>query len=361
MIENINNPLILIGDDDLAVSRLLTDMLSASGYATETALDGDEVLAKVESTHPDLILLDVTMPCKDGYEILRILQRGEKTKDIPVIMVTGRADVPDRVAALHLGAEDYLVKPFSMEELLARVRVHLKTKKGMEEKIRAEKILALSTMVDGMAHEVRNPLTVIGGFARILMKKTEPSDPRYYYMAAIARQVSRLEKMVKDIQVIKDITLDRSSRVVVNTIVRQVLQSMSGNLSARNVNLALNLDPTHTKLLVDTKYFKMGLRNIIQNAIEAMASGGRLSVTTRRDADRYYIHVADVGSGINEDDLRRVFDPFFTSKMEGTGLGLTMAFRIFRGHDGNIFIRSTPGVGTEVVVECSLEKIKEEL
>jgi signal transduction histidine kinase len=360
MIENMNNPLILIGDDDIAVSKLLTDILRASGYETETAFDGDEVLAKVETSHPDLILLDVTMPCKDGYEILRILQRDEKTKDIPVIMVTGRADVPDRVAALHLGAEDYLVKPFSMEELLARVRVHLKSKRGMEEKIRIEKILALSTMVDGMTHEVRNPLTVIGGFAKILMKKTEPTDPRYHYIAAIDRQVNRLEKMIKDIQVLKDISLNRTSSVSANSLIRQVLQSMSGNLSAKNINLSLNLDPSHTKLLVDSMYFKMGLKNIIQNAIEAMGNGGKLTVTTRRDSDRYYIHFADGGIGISEEDLRHVFDPFFTSKMEGTGLGLTMAFKIIRGHDGNIFIRSTPGVGTEVVVECSLDKTKEE-
>ncbi len=351
-------PVILVADDDPAVRGFLTEMLSESGYVAVTASDGDEALARVQSHHPDLILLDVMMPNRNGYEVLRILQEDIRTKDIPVIMVTGKADVPDRVAALHLGAEDYLTKPFSADELLARVRVHLKSKKGIEEKIRAEKMTALTTVVDGLAHEVRNPLTVIGGFARALLKRTDPGDPRYHYMVAISQQVNRLEKMVKDVHLLKELTLKRNTRATGNTLIRQVLQSMSGKLSAKAISLSLNLDPSNTELLVDSGYFRMAIQNLIQNAIEAMGEGGRLTVTTRRDEERYYIHIVDTGVGITEEKLRLVFDPFYTSKMEGTGLGLTMAFRVFRGHGGNIFIRSTPGIGTEVVAECALHDVE---
>ena len=110
------HPKILIADDDTAINILLAGMLTLCGYATETALDGDEVLVKANSCHPDLILLDVMMPKKDGYEVLKILRAEEKTRDIPVIMVMGRIGIPDRVTGLHLGAEDYLTKPFSPEE-----------------------------------------------------------------------------------------------------------------------------------------------------------------------------------------------------------------------------------------------------
>ena len=347
-------PIILIADDDPAISKLLAGMLALCGYATETAMDGDEVLVKTDSCHPDLILLDVMMPKKDGYEVLKILQADEKTKDIPIIMVTGKIDIPDRVTGLHLGAEDYLTKPFSPEELMARIRVHLKSKKGMEEKIKTEKMMALSTVADGLAHEVRNPLTIIGGFARILQKKTDPDDPRYHYVTAIVQQTDRLEKMIEDIHFLKGLTLDRRTTVTGNTLVRQVLQSMSGKLTGKGIRLSLNLDPTKTKLIVDAGHFRIGIRNIVQNAIDSMSQGGRLSVATRRELDLYCVHVVDSGCGIKEPDLRFVFDPFYTSKMEGTGLGLTVALKVFEGHGGNVFIRSTPGFGTEVVVECPL-------
>lgn len=107
-------------------------------------------------------------------------------------------------------------------------------------------------------------------------------------------------------------------------------------------------------LIVDAEHFRTGVRNIVQNAVDSMSQGGRLSVTTRRDAELYYIHIVDSGCGIKERDLRFVFDPFYTSKMGGTGLGLPMALKVFQGHGGNVFIRSTPEVGTEVVIECPL-------
>jgi signal transduction histidine kinase len=353
-VEGLTRPRILIADDDAAISNLLSEVLRLNGYATETAGDGEEVLTKVDSCRPDLILLDVMMPGKDGYEVLRILQANEKTKDIPVIMVTGRADIPDRVAGLRLGAGDYLTKPFSNEELMARIRVHLRSRKGLEERIKIEKLMALSTVVDGLAHEVRNPLTIIGGFARVILKKTDSEDPRYHYAAAISQQVTRLERMIEDIHLLKGLTLERNTVLQVNGLVRQVLQSMSGKLTANNISLSLNLDPGETKLLVDAPHFRTGIRNLVQNAVDAMAEGGKLSVTTRRDAGRYYIHIVDTGVGIKEEDLRYVFDPFYSSKMEGTGLGLTLALKVFQGHGGDIFMRSTPGVGTEVVVECPL-------
>jgi signal transduction histidine kinase len=347
-----DRPKILVADDDPSISRLLEDVLSACGFESETARDGEEVLLKAASCHPDLILLDVMMPKKDGYQVLKILRDNTKTADIPVIIVTGKAEIPDKVTGLDLGAGDYLTKPFSVEELIARINVHLKGRKGMEEKIKAEKLVALATMIDGVAHEVRNPLAVIGGFTQILLKKTTPDDPRYNYIAAISREVHRLEKMMKDIYNLKQLSLKRETVSSVNSLVRQVLQSMSGRLSARKITLSLDLEPGPTKLLVDQKHFKIGLGRIIQNSIEAMPEGGKLTVMTRRTPASCHIHIVDTGCGIKEEHLRFLFDPFFTSKMEGTGLGLTVALKIFQGHGGNISFKSTPGIGTEAVVEC---------
>jgi signal transduction histidine kinase len=352
------SPRILIADDEPSVVEMLEGVLIRQGYVVEIARDGDEVLAKTESCHPDLILLDVTMPKKDGYEVLKILREKKETADTPVIMVTGRGDIPDKITGLYLGAGDYLTKPFNVDELIARVKVHLKGKRGVEEKIKAEKLVALSTMIDGLAHEVRNPLSVIGGFVKILLRKTEPDDPRFQYVAAISREVNRLERMINDISDLKSLTIGEKSPVPANDLVRQAIDEMSDRLSVRGIVLSLDLEPSETRVLADAARFRLGVTKIMQNAVEAMQTGGKLTVRTRRTADGLTICVIDTGPGIKEEHRRFIFDPFFTSKMEGAGLGLTMALKIFQAHRGNITFKSDPGKGAEVIISLPLSIVQ---
>jgi signal transduction histidine kinase len=352
--ENVVTPKILIADDEPAVADMLERVLTRHGYEVAVARDGDEVIAKSESCHPDLILLDVTMPKKDGYEVLKVLRKKKETSDIPVIVVTGRGDIPDKLTGLHLGAEDYLTKPFDVDELMARIHVHLKGKRGVEEKIKSEKLVALSTMIDGLAHEVRNPLSVIGGFVKILLKKTPPEDPRFQYVVAISQEVRRLERMINDINSLKSLAIGEKSLLPANNLVRQAMQEMSGKLSSKGITLSLDLEPAETKVLADAKLFRTGIVKIVQNAIDAMPGGGKLTVRTRRVAEGLSISVADTGRGIKEEHRRFVFDPFFTSKMEGAGLGLTAALKIFQAHGGSISVRSDPEKGTEVIIHCPL-------
>jgi two-component system response regulator MprA len=122
---------ILVVDDDAPIRRMLDRTLSAEGYAVETAADGGAALAAVERSTPDLVVLDVGLPGVDGLAVSRRL-RG-KGLAVPVLLLTARDSVPDRVAGLDAGADDYLVKPFATEELLARVRALLRRGKSPEE------------------------------------------------------------------------------------------------------------------------------------------------------------------------------------------------------------------------------------
>ena len=122
---------ILVVDDDAPIRRMLDRTLSAEGYAVETAADGGEALAAVERSTPDLVVLDVGLPGVDGLSVSRRLRA--KGLAVPVLLLTARDSVPDRVAGLDAGADDYLVKPFATEELLARVRALLRRGKAPEE------------------------------------------------------------------------------------------------------------------------------------------------------------------------------------------------------------------------------------
>jgi two-component system response regulator MprA len=122
---------ILVVDDDAPIRRMLDRTLSAEGYAVETAVDGGAALAAVERSTPDLVVLDVGLPGVDGLAVSRRLRA--KGLAVPVLLLTARDSVPDRVAGLDAGADDYLVKPFATEELLARVRALLRRGKAPEE------------------------------------------------------------------------------------------------------------------------------------------------------------------------------------------------------------------------------------
>jgi two-component system response regulator MprA len=122
---------ILVVDDDAPIRRMLDRTLSAEGYAVETATDGGEALAAVERSTPDLVVLDVGLPGVDGLSVSRRLRA--KGLAVPVLLLTARDSVPDRVAGLDAGADDYLVKPFATEELLARIRALLRRGKTPEE------------------------------------------------------------------------------------------------------------------------------------------------------------------------------------------------------------------------------------
>jgi two-component system response regulator MprA len=122
---------ILVVDDDAPIRRMLDRTLSAEGYVVETAADGGEALAAVERSTPDLVVLDVGLPGVDGLAVSRRLRA--KGLAVPVLLLTARDSVPDRVAGLDAGADDYLVKPFATEELLARVRALLRRGKSPEE------------------------------------------------------------------------------------------------------------------------------------------------------------------------------------------------------------------------------------
>ena len=122
---------ILVVDDDAPIRRMLDRTLSAEGYAVATAADGGEALAAVERSTPDLVVLDVGLPGVDGLSVSRRLRA--KGLAVPVLLLTARDSVPDRVAGLDAGADDYLVKPFATEELLARIRALLRRGKSPEE------------------------------------------------------------------------------------------------------------------------------------------------------------------------------------------------------------------------------------
>jgi len=351
-------PRILVVDDEGANLVLLAAKFERVGYEVEKARDGIEALQKVESFAPDLVLLDVMMPRMDGYETLRRLKSREETRYLPVIMLTGKADVEDKVHGLEVGAEDYISKPYSLQEVAARVKSLLRMR-ALQTKLReTEKMAALGEMVDGIAHEVRNPLTAIGGMARRLHE--HETDPQHReYAERIIKSVERLERMLHRVDEYKTILVSTLVKGDISNVIADAVADVNGFIESegKDVTVKTELMAQPPPIDLDAGNLRVAIFNVLQNSVEAMQADkkGEIKIELKPTFDNtMLLVVTDNGCGMSKDDLRTIFNPFQTSKFQGAGLGLTIAYRIVQDHGGEIEVNSEPGTGTVVTMRFHL-------
>ena len=214
---------ILIVDDAVDTVELLRKRFRSEGYDTAEAYDGEEALKGVEEYNPDLIVLDVMMPKVDGYEVCRRLKADENKKYIPVLMLTAKGEIESKVKGLEIGADDYLAKPFDYKELSARVKSLLTIKASREKLVEEEKSVALDKMMDEVAHEIRNPLVSIGGFAKRVYDRLPENDPNKKYLEMIMDEVLKLENMVKLLIELKTMTVCYLGNMDINEVITEAL------------------------------------------------------------------------------------------------------------------------------------------
>jgi two-component system sensor histidine kinase/response regulator len=348
---------ILIVDDTVDTVELLKKRFRAEGYDTAEAYDGEEALKQVAEYHPDLIVLDVMMPKLDGYEVCQRLKIDENTRYIPILMLTAKSDVESKIKGLDIGADDYLPKPFDYKELSARVRSLLTIKAAHEKLVEEEKSGALEQMMDQVAHEIRNPLTSIGGFARKVYGKLPEGDPNKKYMEMIINDVAILESMIKQLIELKTMAISFKKPTNINDLIMKALKLFEQEFNEKAIDVQSELADNLPLIPADEKLLKRALCNLIKNSIEAMAGGTKvLRIASRLSEGRIEILVSDTGKGIPTKELKKIFDPFVTSKIYGPGLGLTFTYKIIQDHNGTISVESEPGKGTTFTISFPVEK-----
>lgn len=342
---------ILIVDDNVDTVELLRKRLRAEGYNTEEAYDGQEALEKISQNKPDLILLDIMMPKIDGYEVCRRLKSDEVNKFIPIIMLTAKSDVESKVKGLDIGADDYVPKPFDYRELLARIRSLLARKETSEKLIEEERTEAVRKLIDSLSHEIRNPIVSIGGFARKVYESLPPGDPNKPYLMLIIQETERLEKLLKEILSLKLIGIGFMEYVDPSKVVEEVLSEFEKEIEEKGIEVETEFQTT-SPLYIDREHLKIIVSNIIKNAIEAMDKSERklLKVTISEVDGSVEIKISDTGKGIPKELIKKIFEPFFTSKIYGPGLGLTVALTIVQYYKGFISVESEIGKGSSFIV-----------
>ncbi len=347
---------ILIADDNPDNVELLRKRLNTQGYETAAAFDGEEALQAIGKESPDLLILDVMMPKMDGYEVLRRLKQDEEYRNIPVILLTAKKDIPDKLKGLDIGADDYITKPFNPQELLARVKSLLTLREEQERKSHDERLTALDQMVEGVAHEIRNPVTAIGGFAHRLYERLPEGSQEKHYAEVILNESKRLEQMVKQIVEATVISIPSLRKREINEVVHEALAACKEKLIEGKVTTTLSLADDLPPLIMDAGNLRRVIAHLISNAISAMPEGGNLAITTSKRNHYGQIQVTDTGIGIPPKILPHIFDPFFTTKITGPGLGLAMVHKIIKQHGGQISVESVPNRGTTFTIVLPLKE-----
>jgi PAS domain S-box-containing protein len=224
---------------------------------------------------------------------------------------------------------------------------------------RAESLAALTTLAAGVAHEIKNPLASIriqlGIIRRILEKNcTKKTESIFHNISLVEQEIDRLNSIVVDFLFAvrpMDITLilDRAEEVI-----DEVVELMRHEAEDQHIRIVTQIEPDLPDVMIDRKNLKQALLNIVKNAIAAMPDGGVLTISASVKNDELQIAVSDTGIGIPEELMTKIFEPYFTTKESGTGLGLTITFKIVKEHNGEITVESTPSKGSTFTIHLPL-------
>jgi len=239
----------------------------------------------------------------------------------------------------------------------------LQLMKEMEEQLRVQdRLAALGELSAGVAHEIRNPLSIIKGSAEVLRKKLPEEDPRRELADFITSEVDRLNNVVTDFLQFARPNPPELTHEDVNDVVKRSVDMLSDRLVEKGIDLQTDFDADCDRTLLDKEKIHQVLLNLIINASQSMEDGGELIVRTSSAplTKEVRIVIQDSGCGISEEDLQKIFNPFFTTKPSGTGLGLAIVQRILEAHGGRVEVSSTVGKGTCFVLILPVRSIMQE-
>lgn len=219
-----------------------------------------------------------------------------------------------------------------------------------ERLIRSERFAAIGEAAAHISHEIKNPLMLIGGFARQVRKTLPGECKEAAKLSLIEEEAKRLESMLEEVRDFTRPATPKLSSTDINATVGETARLMESALAARGVVLRTSLDQSLGPVPHDPNQMRQVLLNLVKNAAEAMTTGGQVTVFTRARDGKAEIEVRDNGPGLPEDLARKAFEPFYTTKEHGTGLGLPVCFRIMHDHGGDIRMESAPGKGCAVTV-----------
>ncbi len=412
---------VLVADDSLTVRMQLAELLDDEGYKPSLVEDGIEALETVSKILPDLVILDVVMPGMNGIEVCRQLKSNPATQQIPIIIITSKNDIDDKIRGLEAGADDYLFKPYNPKEFTAKInaifrmkkrqveaernilahsnielqQVNEKLKRTQAQLVQNEKMVALGQLVAGVAHEINNPLSYVinnsqlcgetmvdlfdliedyGKLAReladpeqlaVIEEKEQFIDLAFLqrmmpkYTNDINEGLARIRRIVIDLRNFSRLDEAELKLADINECLDSTINLVNHQLRG-DIKLDRQYTP-HALIFCHPSKLNQVFLNILVNCIHAMEGReGFITIETQEMEHSWLeVRISDQGKGMDSEALNHLFEPFYTTKPvgTGTGLGLSISYSIIEQHEGEILFTSEVNVGTECTIRLPMQPI----
>ncbi|APR84269.1 PAS/PAC sensor hybrid histidine kinase [Minicystis rosea] len=355
-----DRPRVLVADDNADMREYIARLLEPQ-YEVILVSDGRSALETVRTTHPDLVLSDVMMPGLDGLELLRRIRADMGIRHTPVVLLSARAGEEASVEGLESGADDYLVKPFSARELLARVRTHLtlaRTRTNLE--TAREAIRMRDEFLEIAGHELRTPLTSFKLEVQNMAHHARRNLPGSVLGERLEKAEARIGRLSRLVEELLDAARMGSEGIALAPevhdlahIAREVVDRFAERALREGCDLLVSA-PRPVTARVDRGRFEQVLDNLLENAIK-FGRKKPVEVRVRRDRARAIVEVVDHGVGIEASARDRIFERFERAvpkqRFGGLGLGLWIAKQIVAASGGTIRVESEPDVETIFTVD----------
>ncbi|MET1258056.1 hybrid sensor histidine kinase/response regulator [Flagellimonas sp. DF-77] len=361
--KNSSAPYILAVDDEQLNLELIRFILERNEFEFKGTSDDEKFFKYLEEKKPDLILLDVIMPRIEGFELCQKLKSYKEYEDIPVIFLTGKVGVKDKVKGFEVGGVDYVTKPFNEQELIARIEAHVELRRAKYKIERqAENLRQSNALKDRMfsiiGHDLRSPLSAAKLKMDFIMRGIIDPKADNFVDETVYELLKTMDEALNLLQNLLGWAKAESGQIQVipenldlNDIVEQTFRLLKLGSEHKKIIL-INEVPEHTFVHADLNTVKTVLRNLVSNAIKFTPVDGRICIKASESNERMVVEVEDNGEGIPKEDIPKILNPnehfskLGTEKEPGTGLGLVLCQNFVNKNGGQLKIKSTVGKGS---------------
>ncbi len=342
---------ILIVEDEHDLAELLNYHLQKENFQTVIAYSGEEAIDAVQRHRFDAVLLDIMLPELDGWEVCRMLRESRNGRSLPIIVVTALSDDEARIRGLSIGADDFVSKPYSMKELLLKIRKHIDRQQTINQMKAREQ--EQDTVVRYMIHELRNSLTTIGGYSSLALQKDDTNK----FMRTINAAATHAESLLQDASLLSRLENGKErlsiEPVAINSLVNESIDFLHDTAKKSNIEIIAENNTTSLVQGNETAIRQIMI-NLVSNAVKYNRKGGTVRISFDNKNDRVDISIKDEGCGMTDADIAHIFDKFYraagSERIKGAGLGLYIVRLLTNAMGGTVTVASMPGAGSVFTV-----------
>jgi len=365
---------ILIVDDNSSDIEILRVLLNSEGYSVKSSVKANDAYKLIDVSLPDLILLDISMPDMDGFEVCKYLKSKDLTKDTPIIFLTGHTDYEMKKRAFEAGAQDYITKPIHSGETLARIRSQLYIQESFrriqeyhEQETRyLKRLLEIKTdFIATTTHDLKNPLSIVSNSIYMIRKfGREDWSLVFRHVDTIEHALNTMKQLVTsvlDLAQSESEPLDIQDVDIIESIMNAIF-NVRLLAEKKDITIVFTEPPGTFLIKVDKVQISRIIVNILSNAIKYSPPYSQVFVEINADLLNQHIniYIRDEGYGIPKDDLDKIFDRFYRAHTiqqldeGGTGLGLSIVKSLMERNNGDVKVISQLGSGSTFILTFPL-------